>query len=88
MNDHITRALGEAMLLFAYAILPPLGLVLLAGLAVGLLQAMTQVQDQTLPQFIKIIVVFGSFLVMGPLLLIPVVMFGERILSEFPYVIP
>lgn len=63
---------------------PALVIAALVGLAVGLLQAVTQVQDQTLPQVIKIIAVLTTLALTGALLAGPVIRQAERVFTEFP----
>lgn len=45
---------------------PILGLGLLVGLIVSIIQATTQIQEQTLSFIPKILAIFGSLLVFGP----------------------
>lgn len=52
---------------------PPLGAATLLGLIVALFQAVTQIQDQTLAQTVKIVIVVAVFLTMGGLLAGPLV---------------
>lgn len=60
---HLSReALGLALLLSA----PPLGAALLVGLVTGLLQAVTQVQEQALGAVPRIAAVFAALLLAGP----------------------
>lgn len=87
MNRIVAEPLSNAMVIFFQAISIPLGLALIAGLIVGILQATTQIQDQTLPQSIKIFVVFGVFAAFGATLFVPLVMFAEQLLEQFPYVV-
>lgn len=85
MNELVSQPLIEAMAIFFQAVTLPLGIALLAGLVVGVLQATTQIQDQTLPQSIKIFVVFAVFAGFGATLFVPLVEFSERLLTQFPF---
>ena len=59
---------------------------LLVGVAVGLFQALTQIQDQTLPQAVKLIAVMLVLLVMGGLMAVQVGNLASRMLDIFPAV--
>ena len=53
----------------------------LVGLGVGVFQALTQIQDQTLAHALKAIVVFGLLLLLGAWLGATLIAFGDRILG-------
>jgi type III secretion HrpO family protein len=53
----------------------------LVGLTIGVFQALTQIQDQTLAHAVKTIVVFGLLLLLGAWLGATLLNFGERILG-------
>jgi type III secretory pathway component EscS len=53
------------------------------GLLIGLLQAVTQIQDSTMPQIIKIMAVSGLLLFFGQALSGPIVHHSEEIFSTF-----
>jgi type III secretion protein S len=53
----------------------------LVGLSVGVFQALTQIQDQTLAFALKAIVVFGLLLVIGTWLGATLLAFGDRIMG-------
>jgi type III secretion protein S len=72
-----------AMLVFWLSI-PALGVAALVGLLVGLLQAVTQIQDQSLPQTTKLIAVLVTLAIAGPLLVPPLLAQTERVLTDFP----
>ena len=62
--------------------------VMLAGLAVGfvvsLFQALTQIQDQTLPQVVKLVAVLLTIVFLGPVLAGQVAELGSQVLDNFP----
>lgn len=64
--------------------LPPLLAAATIGLLVGLLQAVTQIQDQTLPMAIKIVVVLLILVFLGPLFVGPLYQHTEQLFREFP----
>jgi type III secretion protein S len=75
---------GNALAQFLVLALPPLGAALLAGLVVGVLQAATQIQDQTMPQTVKLLVVVAVLALFVPLLSAPLVAGAKQVFTEFP----
>ncbi|MFB4392302.1 EscS/YscS/HrcS family type III secretion system export apparatus protein [Pseudomonas sp. NPDC089554] len=73
------QALMTVLLLSA----PALGVAILVGLGVGLLQALTQIQDQTLPQVVKLVAVLLLIVFVGPLLAGQVLALGDQVLDNF-----
>ncbi|MDF0733074.1 flagellar biosynthetic protein FliQ [Pseudomonas entomophila] len=73
------QALMTVLLLSA----PALGVAIIVGLSVGLLQALTQIQDQTLPQVVKLVAVLLLIVFVGPLLAGQVVGLGNQVLDNF-----
>jgi type III secretion protein S len=74
------QALMTVLLLSA----PALGVAIIVGLSVGLLQALTQIQDQTLPQAVKLVAVLLVIVFVGPLLAGQVLELGNQVLDNFP----
>jgi type III secretion protein S len=62
--DHLSRTL----MLVLYLSAPPLVVATAVGLIVGLLQAVTQIQDQTLPRALKLVAILVVVVSLGPLL--------------------
>lgn len=77
---HMNTALSLILLLS----MPPLIIASVVGLVVGLLQAVTQIQDQTLPLAIKLIVVVLSIVLLGPLMVGPLLEHTEQVFRDFP----
>ena len=77
--EHIYRSALAMMVLGVPVLLLAGGL----GLITGLFQAVTQIQDSTLPQIIKIMGVGGLLLVLGQSLSNPIVQHSEEIFSTF-----
>ena len=73
-------ALTTVLLLSAPALL----VAIVVGFGVGLVQALTQIQDQTLPQAIKLVAVMLVLLILGPLLASQVVNLAGQMLDNFP----
>lgn len=64
--------------------LPPLIAAMAIGLVVGVLQAVTQVQDQSLPVAFKLFVVILVLALIGPLLVVPLVRQSSQLFDGFP----
>jgi type III secretion protein S len=79
LTQYIYQA-AMAMLVFCG---PILVVAALAGLLMGLLQAVTQIQDQTLPQIVKMFVVTMMLLFFGFWLSGPLIEFSRDLFSSF-----
>jgi type III secretory pathway component EscS len=77
--EHIYRSAVAMMAIGVPVLLLAGGL----GLLIGLLQAVTQIQDSTMPQIIKIMAVSGLLLFFGQALSGPIVHHSEEIFSTF-----
>ena len=64
--------------------LPPLLGAIAVGLVIGILQAVTQVQDQSLPIAFKLLAVILILVVFGPLLVAPLVRQSSQLFDSFP----
>jgi type III secretion protein S len=64
--------------------LPPLVGAMVVGLTVGILQAVTQVQDQSLPVVFKLLTVIAVIAFAGPLLVVPLVQQSVQLFDSFP----
>jgi type III secretion protein S len=67
-----------------YMSLPPLLGAMVVGLTVGILQAVTQVQDQSLPVVFKLLIVIAVIAFGGPLLVMPLVQQSVQLFDSFP----
>lgn len=65
MDSHIIDLLQRAILVTVVVSAPPIVAALVVGLGLALIQALTQVQEQTLQMAFKIIAVFGTLSVLG-----------------------
>lgn len=74
----------QAILLTIYLSMPMLGLGLIAGLAISVFQAVTQVQEMTLTFVPKIIAVFLGLLFAAPWMLEKITTFTRNILENIP----
>ncbi len=85
MSDDIFLSLMQNALWTALLVSAPALLVaIVVGFGVGLLQALTQIQDQTLPQAVKLVAVLLVLIIAGPLLAGPVVNITDQVLNNFP----
>jgi len=63
---------------------PILGIGMLVGIVVSLLQAITQIQEQTLTFVPKIIAVMVAILIFGPWMLTVITEFTQNLFYEIP----
>ncbi|ALM53827.1 EscS/YscS/HrcS family type III secretion system export apparatus protein [Halomonas huangheensis] len=75
----MTDALWTVLLLSAPALLTAI----LIGFGIGLLQALTQIQDQSLPQSVKVITIMLVLIFAGPLLVGQLTGLTDQILDNF-----
>jgi len=80
MDDVILRVAREGLLLVLVCSAPPLLAALAVGLIMGVLQAATQVQEQTLNLVPKIVAVTVALLVAGPWMGSQLLRFTEALL--------
>ena len=78
--DQFTTTLNIVL----YMSLPPLVGAMVVGLTVGILQAVTQVQDQSLPVVFKLLIVIAVIAFGGPLLVMPLVQQSVQLFDSFP----
>lgn len=77
----------QALITVIILALPPLGVALLVGLVMGLLQATTQVQEQSLAFVPKIIAVLISLAITAPWIIRVMTEFTSNIFSRLPDVL-
>jgi type III secretion protein S len=82
-NALIEQLIGMLGIVLLLA-LPPLVAAMTVGLIVGILQAATQVQDQSLAVAIKLLVVIVILVFAGPLLVQPLVRQSGLLFDGFP----
>ncbi|MGM8930422.1 type III secretion system export apparatus subunit SctS [Salinicola halimionae] len=84
MTDDIFLSLMKNALWTVLLVSAPALLVAIAvGFGVGLLQALTQIQDQTLPQAVKLVAVLLVLILSGPLLAGQIVNIADQVLDNF-----
>jgi type III secretion protein S len=83
-QDVLLAQMNTALMTVLIVSLPALGTAILVGVGVGLLQALTQVQDPTLPQAVKLVAVLVVTIVLAPLLGFQIATLAQRLLDQFP----
>lgn len=81
MSETIRHFIYESFLAGMYFSAPVLLIAAFLGLFVGIIQASIQLQEQTVPQILKIFVVATAVIVFGTSLSYPIVEISERIFS-------
>ena len=80
--DIILRVIREGLLLVIVLSAPPLIASLLIGLFVGVFQAATQIQDQTVSFVPKLLIVIIVLAALGPLLGAQLLRFTQAVLAS------
>ena len=83
-TELLLRAAREGLLLALLVSGPPLLASLLVGFVVGIVQAATQIQDQSLAFVPKLVVVAVTLLSLGPVLGTQLVRFTQALFLVFP----
>ena len=87
MDASVTQYLSSALIIFVLMSLPARGAAMVVGLVVAVLQAATQIQDQSLPQTLKLMVVVAVFGLMSSALIAPLVSYAETLFTDFPMIL-
>ncbi len=88
MNTQTVLTLGQQSLEVMLMVSAPMLLIALGiGLIVSLLQAATQINEMTLSFIPKILGVFGVLMILGPWMLMTLVDYTSRILTNIPLLI-
>ena len=82
----IIRILREGLLLVLLISAGPMLASLVVGLVVSILQATTQIQEQTLSYVPKLIAVFATIGVLGPWMLLQALQFARTIFNSIALV--
>lgn len=83
MDGVWVTAARQALVMAVIVAGPPLMAALVVGFTLAVLQAMTQVQDQTVPIVAKIFAVFGTVYVMGTWMALGVYRFAILVFAEW-----
>jgi len=88
MTEDMVLQVGEdALLLIVYLAAPLLLSALFVGLLVGVLQAVTQIQEQTLSFIPKLMALVVALILMGPWLLQLWITFTQELFMQIPSLI-
>lgn len=79
--------ISEAMMLVMMLSLPPIIVASVVGIVVSLLQALTQVQEQTLSFGIKLIAVAATMAIMSGAIGSEMLNFTTRLFDTFPQIV-
>ncbi|WP_312600533.1 EscS/YscS/HrcS family type III secretion system export apparatus protein [Pseudomonas luteola] len=82
-QDLFLSLMKESLLTVLLLSAPALIVAIVIGFGVGLMQALAQIQDQTLPQAVKLVAVLLVLILVGPLLAGQVGQLAERMLDNF-----
>ncbi len=82
-QNALTGQLYDMLGIVLYMALPPLIAAVVIGLLVGVMQAVTQIQDQSLPLAFKLIIVMAVLALAGPVLSVPLVREATSVFDNF-----
>ena len=84
MHASLADQFGAILNIVLYMSLPPLVGAVVVGLLVGIVQAVTQVQDQSLPVVFKLLIVMAVIALGGPVLVTPLLQQSVQLFDTFP----
>ena len=84
MNGEFVSLTNDALWLVLVLSAPPIIVASVAGLLVAIVQAATQIQEQTLQYTVKFFAIVVTLFVTASLLASSLYRFGDRVFSEFP----
>ena len=87
MEETFVYLTRECLWLILFLSLPPIGVATIVGLIVSLLQALTQIQEQTLGFAVKLIAILLTLLFLGSWFAGQLLSFGKEIFSEFRFLL-
>ena len=77
----------QSMTLVLILSLPPIIVASATGILVSLIQALTQVQEQTLSFAVKLVAVFATLVLTARWLGAELLLFGTKMFETFPYAV-
>ena len=80
----VTTLMQQALMLLMVVAAPPVLTAALVGLLVAVVQATTQIQDQSISQSLKFGAVVLVLAIAGGWMCVTVKQFGERLMTDFP----
>jgi type III secretion protein S len=81
-EQSILQHAGSMLMLVLVLSLPALGVAAGIGFLVALIQAVTQIQDHTLPQVVKLVAVLLTLLLLGPWMAEPIIAEAQQIFTD------
>ncbi len=84
LNSDIIALTSEALWLVLLLSAPPIVAASIVGLAVAIIQAATQLQEQTLQYTLKFFAIVVTIFITASLLASSLYVFSDRIFTEFP----
>jgi flagellar biosynthetic protein FliQ len=85
-TETIVSILRQGLYLVLMVSASPMAAALIVGLFISILQATTQIQEQTLSYVPKIVAVSFALAILGPWMLKEVVQFAQMVLNSIPSV--
>jgi len=83
-QETVIHLAQEALTVALLSSAPMLGAAMLVGVIISILQATTQIQEQTLTFVPKIIAVMVAILVLGPWMLRTITVFTQTLFTQLP----
>jgi len=84
MEAYLISITKQALYLVLILTAPPVATAMMLGLSVGLIQATTQVQEQTLTFVPKLVGVILALTIVGPWTMVQMINFATSLLNSFP----
>jgi flagellar biosynthetic protein FliQ len=84
MEGYILGIGKQSLYLILVLSAPPVLVALIVGLMISLVQATTQIQEQTLTFVPKLVAVFVTLALTGPWLMSTLVKYAQTLLDQFP----
>lgn len=84
MEAYIVSITKQAIFLTLILTGPPVAAAMMVGLVISLIQATTQVQEQTLTFVPKLVAVMLTLILVGPWTMVQLVNFAHSLLDSFP----
>jgi flagellar biosynthesis protein FliQ len=82
LENDVSSLLRETMLVTLKLGGPPLLAALAIGIVMSLLQAITQINEQTVAFVPKVVVILGALLILGPFMLITLTDFSHSLFDQ------
>lgn len=86
-DSFVVQTVREALMLVLIISVPILGVGMIVGLAISILQAATQIQEQSLSFVPKLLVVFIVLIVLAPWILNVLVGFTNELYAKIPLMV-